>query len=150
MRPVPCNCWNSLTQKLPFWCFPDYTQYLINCDFIERIFSLYIEMEILATLVQGGCRIFLMDSQQFDFLLWHHESFILNITICIHHYPHNDISLIISNHWTSNDWTLDKYPQNYPINHWTINLWYFPNIISIINSMITLIISRWFGETYHI
>ena len=141
---------NFLTQKLLFWRFSDSAQYLINYGFIERIFSLDIEMEISATLVQGGCRISLMDSQQFDFLLWHHELFIHNITIYIHYYPHNDISLIISYHWTFNDWTLDKYPQNYPINHCTINLWYFPNIILIIDSMITIIINRWYWETYHI
>ena len=41
----------------------DSIQYLINCDFNDRIFSLNIVIEISATLVQGGCRISLIESQ---------------------------------------------------------------------------------------
>ena len=116
----------------------------------REYFLSILEMKISATYCDVVAEFFLLHSQQFDFFLWHQESFIHNVNIYIYHYPYNDILLIMLNHWTPNDWTLDKYPQHYPINHWTTNFWYFPNIISIINSMITLIIGRWFRETFYI
>ena len=136
MPNFPCT-------KLPFWYFPDYTQYLINCVIKREYYLSLLVMRNSATLVQGCCWSFLKGKST----IWlpYMVPWIIHSQyyhIYIYHYSYNDISSIISNHWTSNDWTLDKYPQNYPINHWTTNLWYFPNIISIIDWMITPIINR--------
>ena len=58
-KPVPSHSRNFNVQKLPFWCFPDYTQYLINCVIKREYYLSLLVMKNSATLVQGCCRIFL-------------------------------------------------------------------------------------------
>ena len=56
---IPSHSRNFHAQKLLFWCFPDYTQYLINCVIKREYYLSFFVMKNSATLVQVCCRIFL-------------------------------------------------------------------------------------------